>query len=172
MSAVFSPCRNYRYRLEREIAERGIVIAYFGVNPSTAGEEIEDQTTLKWRGFARLLGARRYIAGNPFAYRATDIKHLASVTDPIGPDNLRHIASIIEDAHLLIPCWGSREKLPPKLRPYLNSLEFVIRASGKPVKIFGLTKSGDPMHPLMLGYSTPLIEWHSALSAPSHQEKP
>lgn len=165
MSAEFSPCGNYRYRLERQIAESGIVIAFFGVNPSTAGAEVEDQTTLKWRGFSERHGARRYIAGNPFAYRATDIKHLASVRDPIGPDNLRHLARIIEDAHLLVPCWGNRSKLPPQLRPQLHSLEFIIRASGKPVKIFGLTKSGDPMHPLMLAYSTPLVDWPSSWSA-------
>jgi len=174
MSAIISQCGNYRYRLERQIAESGIVIAFFGVNPSTADAEAEDQTTMKWRGFAKVHGARKYIAGNPFAYRTTDVRQLSWVTDPIGPDNLRHTAKIIEDADLLIPCWGSHLKLPPKLRPHLNSLEFVIRASGKPVKIFGLTKSGDPMHPLMLGYSTPLVNWPSSFTHSAHpqQEKP
>lgn len=159
MSAKFSPCGNYRYRLDRKINEIGIVIAFFGVNPSTAGAEVEDQTTQKWRGFSERIGARRYIAGNPFAYRTTDVKNLSSVRDPIGPDNLRYIAQIIEDADLLIPCWGNRAKLPPKLRPELNSLEFILRASGKPLRIFGLTKSGDPLHPLMLPYSTRLVSW-------------
>ena len=36
------------------------------------------------------------------------------------------------------------------------------RASGKPLLCFGLTKSRDPKHPLMLGYDTPLIEWRAS----------
>jgi len=31
--------------------------------------------------------------------------------------------------------------------------------SGKPVKVFGLTAGGDPKHPLMLPYDTPLVDW-------------
>jgi hypothetical protein len=27
------------------------------------------------------------------------------------------------------------------------------------VRHFGLTTSGDPKHPLMLGYNTPLVNW-------------
>jgi hypothetical protein len=37
----------------------------------------------------------------------------------------------------------------------------VLLASGKPVLHFGTTKSGDPLHPQMLGYATPLIPWAS-----------
>jgi hypothetical protein len=160
VSAVISPCGLYRHRLEREIAEFGIVIAFFGVNPSTAGPEVEDQTTMKWRGFAMRNGARKYIAGNPFAYRATDVRALSKVFDPVGSDNYRHLAEIIHDADLLVPCWGSRGKLPRPLRGHLDALGRRLHQSGKPVKVFGLTKSGDPMHPLMLGYDTPLVDWH------------
>jgi hypothetical protein len=159
VSAIFSPCGTFRYRLERPIAESGLVIAFFGVNPSTAGAEVEDQTTMKWRGFCRVNGARRYIAGNPFAFRATEVRELASADDPVGPDNAEHLSKIMADADMLVPCWGSRTKLPPKLWPHLDALAAMIRSCGKPVRIFGLTKSGDPKHPLMLGYDTQFIEW-------------
>lgn len=159
MSAVISPCGLYRTRLEREIAEVGIVIAFFGVNPSTAGPEIEDQTTMKWRGFAVRNGARKYIAGNPFAYRATDVGELAKAADPVGPDNDVHIGEIIRDADILVPCWGNRTKLPRSLHHHLDLLARRLRSSGKPVKVFGFTASGDPKHPLMLGYDTPLVDW-------------
>lgn len=159
MSAIFSPCGLFRYRLERHIAEAGIVLAYFGVNPSTAGAEVEDQTTMKWRGFARVNGARRYIAGNPFAFRATNVRELATAADPIGPDNAKHLSDIIRDADVLVPCWGSRTKLPRQLRGRLDGLAGLLHASGKPVKVFGITASGDPAHPLMLGYATPLVDW-------------
>jgi hypothetical protein len=167
VSAIISECGRFRYRLERHIAEQGIVIAFFGVNPSTASADIEDQTTTKWKGFAVRNGVRKYIAGNPFAFRAADVTELATASDPIGPDNERHIASIIEDADVLVPCWGNRSKVPKSLRIHLERLGRLIRESGKPVRIFGLTKSGDPKHPLMLGYDTPLIEWRSDSNGPS-----
>lgn len=159
MSAIISECALFRYRLEREIAETGIVLAYLGVNPSKADALIEDQTTMKWRGFGVRNGARRYIAGNPFAFRATDVTELSSAADPIGPENDRHLREIMRDADILVPCWGSRAKLPRHLRPRLDAVLGLLRDSGKPIKIFGLTASGDPAHPLMLGYSTPLVDW-------------
>jgi hypothetical protein len=159
MSAILSPCGLYRYRLEREVQTEGQVFAFFGVNPSTADADVEDATTKKWRGFCLRNGARRYIAGNPFAFRATDVKQLATVSDPVGAANLEHIMQIIADADVLIPCWGSRAKLPPTLRYALHRLKQTIHESGKPVRIFGLTKTLDPIHPLMLGYDTPLIPW-------------
>lgn len=162
MSAIISKCCGYRYRLEREIQADGIVIAYFGVNPSRADAIIRDQTDMKWWGFGQRLGARKYIAGNPFAWRATNVRELVTVVDPIGPENDLHLAQIIADADLLVPCWGDRKKLPITLRPRLDVLTQMLRTSGKPLKVFGLTSGGDPKHPLMLGYDTPLVEWPGA----------
>lgn len=159
MSAIFSACGTYRHRLEREVQPEGVVFAYFGVNPSKAGAIVEDQTTMKWRGFTLINGGRRYIAGNAFGYRATAVRDLASVADPVGPGNADHINAIIADADILVPCWGSRIKLPKHLRIHLDDLMVRLLGSGKPVKVFGRTSSGDPKHPLMLGYDTPLTEW-------------
>lgn len=159
MLAILSACGVYRYRLERDVQMDGLVFAYFGVNPSTADAHVEDQTTMKWRGFALRNGARAYIAGNPFAFRATDVRALASAADPVGPENDAYISAIIRDADVLVPCWGNRMKLPPPLRPRLDALADMLHASGKPVKVFGFTKGGDPRHPLMLGYDTPLEQW-------------
>lgn len=161
MSAIISECGKYRFRLEREIQPIGNVCAYFGVNPSTADSEVEDATTRKWNGFSLRNGFRRYIVGNAFAYRATDVSVLSQV--PLGSDdsasNLAHIGKIIKDADILVPCWGSRKKLHPSLWTHLTRIKIMIFESGKPVMIFGLTQSGDPKHPLMLGYDTRLIPW-------------
>ncbi|AFQ48274.1 DUF1643 domain-containing protein [Burkholderia cepacia] len=162
MSAIISRCCRYRYRLEREIAPAGFVVAFFGVNPSRADASVRDQSDLKWTGFAARWGARKYIAGNSFALRSPNVRDLAAVVDPIGPENDKHLAQIIADADLLVPCWGDRGKLPKPLRPRLDAVAAMLFASGKPVKVFGLTSKGDPKHPLMLGYDTPLIEWNCA----------
>lgn len=162
LHAVLSADGLFRYRLERWVQEQGLVIAYFGVNPSTADASVEDQTTRKWRGFTLRNGGRAYIAGNPFAYRAKDVRALASAPDAVGPDNDEHIDGIITDADVLVPCWGSRDKLPRTLHPRLDQLADKLSASGKPVKVFGLSASGDPLHPLTLGYDRALTPWARA----------
>jgi len=159
MSAIISECGKYRYRLERELGPVGLIIAAFGVNPSKADAIIDDQTVNKWMGFGRRNSGRKIIIGNPHGYRATDVNELAGVSDPVGPDNWEHLRQIIADADILWPCWGSRNKLPQELHTNLYRLKQLIFESGKPVMILGLTKSGDPKHPLMLGYDTPLIPW-------------
>jgi hypothetical protein len=164
-SAVISPCGIWRYRLDRSVQEQGIVAAFFGVNGSTAGPIEEDQTTSKWRGFSLRNGFRRYIAANPFAYRATDVRMLAKVADPVGPENARYLAEVIAEADVLVPCWGNRAKVPHSLRHHFDRLADQIFAAGKPVLTFGFTNSGDPKHPLMLGYDTPLAPWIRAIAA-------
>jgi hypothetical protein len=156
-SAVISPCGTWRYRLERVVSEAGIVFAYFGVNPSTANAEDEDQTTMKWRGFTVRNGGRRYIAGNPFAFRCTDVRGLARAADPIGPDNDTHLQGIIADADVLVPCWGAVHKVPRAMRYRFDHLLRMLRDSRKPVLCFGRARCGSPKHPLMLGYETSLV---------------
>lgn len=84
---------------------------------------------------------------------------LGQALDPVGPYNDLHLAEIIDEADILVPCWGSRVKLPKSLYGRLDALREQLFSAGKPVKVWGLTKSGDPLHPLMLGYNTPLVEW-------------
>lgn len=162
MSAVISPCGQYRYRLERECcqpSEGSKTFAFFGINPSTADATLDDATVRKWRGFTVRNGGHRFIVGNVFAYRATDVRELRRQDDPFGPAWLEHMEAIISEADILVPCWGNRSKLPYDLRGELIQVLNWLRNSGKPVYHFGLTGSGDPKHPLMLGYDTPLAPW-------------
>lgn len=160
-SAIFSDCGLFRYRLDRDVQSSGLVLAFFGVNGATAGAHQEDQTTRKWFGFTLQNNGRKYIAGNPYAYCATDVRKLAKVDDPIGPLNDYYLGQIVAEADILVPCWGSRQKVPERLRDRFDWLRDRIFSSGKPVRVFGFTASGDPKHPLMLGYDTPLIDWES-----------
>lgn len=156
MSAVLSLCRSYRYRLERDVAMEGPVFAFFGVNPSTAHETLDDATVRKWRGFVQRWGGSRFIVGNVFAYRSTDVKALRTVQQPVGPENFAHLERIVADADVLVPCWGDRTKVPRTLHHHIDKTLAFLLAQGKPVRTFGLTKGGDPLHPLMLGYDTVL----------------
>ncbi|WP_186263334.1 DUF1643 domain-containing protein [Burkholderia gladioli] len=179
MSAIISPCGTYRYRLERGPFEnvgvleldddgvwefRGKVIAFFGINPSTADASINDQTVMKWIGFCQRWRAQRFIVGNVSAYRATDVNALANAL--VSPDeyrrNIGHLENIIAAADILVPCWGRRSKAPKHMRNDFDTVMAMLLTSGKPVMAFGLTGSGDPKHPLMLGYDTKLIDLRPA----------
>lgn len=161
MTTIISQCGKYRYRLERAIEGGGPVYAFFGINPSTADASIDDATVRKWIGFTKRWGGSGFIVGNVFAYRSTDVKQLADADDPHGPEIGDHITDIINDADILVPCWGNISKVPPRLQIAFDVLLDALVSSGKPMRHFGLTKWGDPKHPLMLGYATPLLEWNN-----------
>ncbi|MBF9050606.1 DUF1643 domain-containing protein [Roseobacter sp. HKCCD9010] len=162
--AVISECGQYRYRLDRHIGCGEKVFAFFGVNPSTADASLDDATVRKWRGFSQRLAARRFIVGNAFAFRATDVRALASEPFPMGPEWRDHIDRIVEEADFLVPCWGASGKLPRELHSQLYTLMSILRETGKPLFCWGLTASGDPKHPLMLSYDTPLVSLSGAPS--------
>ncbi|WP_244828927.1 DUF1643 domain-containing protein [Caballeronia sp. TF1N1] len=161
MSAVFSSCGAYRFRLERDVQMDGLTFAYFGVNPSTADARLDDATVRKWIGFTKVNGGRRFIVGNVSAVRATDVRELSRLL--LSPEqyreNLQHLLQIIADADVLIPCWGCRSKVPRHMHNDFDTVLAMLLTSGKPVRHFGLTKGGDPKHPLMLGYNTPMVDW-------------
>lgn len=165
MSAVISPCGKYRYRLDRTVQPEGQIFAYFGINPSTADAELDDATVRKWRGFTLRNGGRKFIVGNVFSYRATDVRELASmaVADCCGPDQFKHLLDIMTEADVLVPCWGALTKVPHEHQRLVEKALQVLRSygrdAGKPVLHFGLTQGGSPKHPLMLGYDTPLLPW-------------
>ena len=159
-AAWLSGCEKYRYMLSRTWREDGLLYAYFGINPSTADANVDDATVRKWIGFTERNGGKGFLVGNAFAYRATDVKELAGCDDPVGgAANLGHIKALIGAADILVPCWGNTSKVPGPLRHNISALMLELLESGKPVKIFGRTKSGDPKHPLMLGYDTALVDY-------------
>lgn len=163
MGALFSEggedAALWRWRLDRDVQDEGIVAALCGVNPSTAGVEKNDQTIRKDLGFARIHGWRRIIKVNEFAFRATDVRELAGAFDPIGPENDAHLAQAFADADVIVPCWGPLGKLPKRLRRRYIEVSRIAERAGKPIMCFGTANDGQPRHTLMLAYETPLVPW-------------
>lgn len=160
MSAIISPCGLYRYRLERDVQMAGIVVALFGVNPSTADATVNDATIRKDIGFAKVHGWRKIIKGNVFPFRATKVFELATCSNPLGTDNETYLRAIADEADLLVPCWGNQSKVPKALRHHFDRTLEILSKTGRPLMHFGLTDSGDPKHPLFLPYDTPLTNWN------------
>ena len=159
--AVLSECETYRYRLWRINRERGTGAALFvGCNPSTADAIEDDHTIRKLRGFTSRWGLAGFEILNVCAYRSRAPKALLGVADPVGPDNATHIKRAILDAccsvdPLVIVMWG--EALPKPLRHHAATLVATLRGAGAHPMCFGLTGSGQPMHPLTLAYDAPLV---------------
>lgn len=158
-SAVLSADGVYRYRLERPVADTGLVAAVIMVNPSTADHQADDATIRKTVGFAQRLGVRKVIVGNLFAFRSTDINALRSARDPIGPENNAHLVQILTEAELVIVAWGAKAKLPETLQ---RRWQFIVRAAdqlGRALHCIGCNDDGHPKHLLTTGYDIPMTAW-------------
>lgn len=162
-SAVISECGLYRLRLDRDMGLPGKVAAILGVNPSTADGETDDATIRKDYGFCRRNGIGRFIKGNKFAFRATDVRELRTARDPIGPMCDYYLMQMMREADIVIAAWGPLSKLPPHLRTRWKQVWGIAREVGKPLHCFGTAKDGQPLHTLMLGYDAPLIEWRAPM---------
>lgn len=140
-TAVLSPCRTYRYALERRWSD-GPFVLFVGLNPSTADESVDDPTIRRCIRFARDWGYGGLLMGNLFAYRATDPRELAKVADPQGPDNEVWLTTLATRAALTVVAWGAHPMAQGRIR---NAVE----ALGD-VHVLGLTKDDHPRHPLYM----------------------
>ena len=135
--ATFSADGRYRYRLWRRWDRSKPVVAFVMLNPSSADGRRDDPTIRRCIGFARAWGFGGIDVVNLFAYRASEPRRLREVDDPVGPDNARYLRRAIRRADLVVLAWGAHA-----VAAGLLSLP---RA-----RCLGLTRAGQPRHPLYL----------------------
>jgi hypothetical protein len=153
--AHISPCEKYRYRLERQWAVRDAwggqrSCVFIMLNPSTADGGNDDPTIRRCVGFAQSLGFGRMDVVNLFAYRATNPKQLLALNhsdDPVGVQNQEAVESACnaQDCGMIIAAWGSHGG-------HIGQDKTVLGWIHRPhlVHSLGLTKDGQPRHPLYL----------------------
>jgi len=156
--AAYSPCGHYRYRLER-ILRPGPAMGIVMINPSRATEEMDDPTIGSVQTLCQRMGFGRAIIGNLFAWRTPDVRELARVSDPVGPDNDRHLAAIAAEADLLVVAWGRAGKLPRAHRDRWRDVVRILWGAGKPLHCLAHLKGDHPRHPQILIHETPLPLW-------------
>lgn len=173
MSAIFSPCRNWRYRLDREIAMFGPPIGFMLHNPSDAAEEKNDPTARRGIGYVTLWQGSKLIFLNPWARVATKPADLWRATDPVGPMNDFYIEQAAREIAVgggfIVCAWGAISPPARKSREAHERLLAVINLihrCGCQTRALGLTKDGAPRHPLYLKSDARPFPW-SAIS--SHQ---
>jgi hypothetical protein len=157
-SAVFSPCRRWRYQLVRTWADTSPLVV-IGLNPSTADETTDDATIRRCVGFAKAWGHGGLIMLNLFALRATDPRALLDVSlrDAIGPENGDHLLQATAHADRVLCAWGAHGRLHGRGGHVASALV------GRPLVHFGLTKGGQPKHPLYLRADMQPEPWAGAL---------
>lgn len=154
MSAVFSPCRKYRYALWRKWDDRldAKMVAFIGLNPSTADETQDDPTIRRCIGFAKAWGYGSLCMLNLFAFRATDPKEMLAADDPVGPDN----DFTIQRMSLRVDCvaaWGTHGTH--------RGRDKAVRGMVENLHYLRLTKDGHPAHPLYLPATLTPQKWNA-----------
>lgn len=159
--ATFSPCRTYRYALERRWSSGTKQCAFIGFNPSTADEVTDDPTVKRCIRFAMDWGFDAMVMLNLFAFRSTDPRAIGRTTDPVGVLNNFSIREVIEGSARIVVAWGAIAKgyesriedVSELLRCYCAHRSFTL---GR------LSKEGFPRHPLYMKKTVELVGYFDA----------
>lgn len=142
-TAQFSPCRTWRYTLERYWGD-GPFVTFVLLNPSTADEKQDDPTNRRGIGYARRWGYDGCVFVNLFAVRTPKPSAMKNAIDPIGPNNDEWIGLMCHHAGLVVAAWGNHGAH--------RGRDWDARKLIKPFnpKCLGVTKTGQPKHILYL----------------------
>jgi len=107
-------------------------------------------------GFARAWNFGSMEVVNLFAYRATDYRELFKVNDPIGEENNRFLMQAVERCSTVVLGWGAKGPLLGRDRQVIS-----LFAGLKDAYCLGITKVGQPRHPLYVKGDTSLVPFFS-----------
>ncbi|MDD5641915.1 MAG: DUF1643 domain-containing protein [Syntrophales bacterium] len=152
--ARFSPCRTWRYTLHWIWGPDNPLAMFVGLNPSTADEVNDDPTVRRCIRFAKAWGYGGLVMMNAFAFRATDPRVMKAASDPVGPDNdywLLEMAKIqMQQGAVIVVAWGNHGGYQNRHQTILKLFWF----AGVPLHCLGITKTGQPRHPLYVKADT------------------
>lgn len=146
--AVISDCGNYRYQLTRRWGP-GPAVVWIMLNPSYADANIDDRTISKCIGFTTRAGYSALTVVNLFAFRNRWPDEMKAAADPVGPANDAHIAAVAKTGAMTICAWGNNGGHLARDA----AIVALLRENGVTPFALTVTKSGQPGHPVMLGYS-------------------
>ncbi len=167
--ATLSSCGLYRYVLWRRWDKTKPRLIFIMLNPSTADATQDDATIRVCTGRARRMGMGGIRVLNLFAYRATHPTELGKITDPIGPENDSHIERNLGmrsfsgrggDPEPMIAAWGDGGLRQGRYHPrWREVVSLICEDMGGELYHIGLTKAGQPKHPLRISYGVAPQLW-------------
>lgn len=151
--AAFSSCGAYRYALTRVWDAALPRVAWVMLNPS---ERRNDPTIERCERRSRAMGCGAYRIVNLYAFRATRPHDLLAAADPIGPGNAAALRDAARWSGRVICGWGAHAA--PACAADAVAL---MRQAGAALFHLGLTKGGQPRHPLYVAYAVQPKPWAS-----------
>lgn len=159
-AADISPCRAYRWTLERRWAA-GPRVCWIGLNPSTADAARDDPTVRRWIAFTRAWGYGGFVAVNLYPYRSPDPTACRRWSESMPADtdwdpgqitmrNVLRAAREAKQSDLVLACWGAGAWNIELVRFLVGE----ITTGDHPwpsIHCIGKTESGAPKHPLARG---------------------
>ena len=146
--AIYSDCEKYRYSLTRVWNKEVKKLHFVMLNPSTATEIQNDPTVERCERRARTLNFGSFRVTNIFAWRDTDPKKMKCAKEPIGALNNEAILDGCNWADCTIAAWGNHGIYLDRGYDVME----LLRKCDKPIFHLGISKIGQPKHPLYLSY--------------------
>lgn len=157
--ADISLCGKFRYSLTRSWNERKPVIMFVMLNPSKADGLVDDATIRVCIKRANQLGGGSLLVCNLGAYRATSPEVWKRVKDPEGPLNFgvleQSLIEVQSKGGIVIAAWGNHGSFKQLDVKFLH----LAYQAGISLFCLGVTKSGQPKHPLYVSLSQPLLNY-------------
>ncbi len=148
---VYSKDEQYRYAFARRWA-KGSLVLWVGVNPAKGDTENRRRPTLerciRW---SQEWGAGGLMFGNLFAGRQNKPSGLLEMKNPVGEHNDSAIIVMSKAANRTIAAWGAGTQCRSRaiaISPLLNQPQCL-----------GVTKSGQPRHPLYVRSDVQAVHW-------------
>ncbi len=158
---LFSECRSYRWILKRELLRGTKSIVFIGLNPSIASVSNNDRTLTRIINFCSRWDYKNIYVINLFGLISKSPLYLQKSNDPIGENNdlitLKSLEFWRKDSNCdLWLGWGDKGQLKGRDRKVLklikkfSNMKLNENNFSKSVLCLGLSKKGNPRHPLFM----------------------
>ena len=158
---LFSECRAYRWILKRELLSGRKSIVFVGLNPSKANSVNNDRTLIRIINFCSRWNYKNIYVINLFGLISKSPSQLLKSLDPVGENNNLITLKVLEFWRENINCdlwlgWGDKGKLYRRDCEVLQLIKKFSKLNSnqnnysKRVLTLGLSKKGNPRHPLYM----------------------
>ncbi len=141
----------FRYLLARNLGRA--LLPWIMLNPSTASARKDDPSIGRVRWFSQREGFDGILVANAYALRSPHPETLWGAADPVGPLNDAILAEIGRRFPRIVCAWGAN--IGPARALQVRAL---LSAHGARLECLGVTKGGQPRHPLYVKGTTPLVQ--------------
>ena len=150
-SAIFSPCKKYRFVLCRVWDTSKPYVMFIGLNPSKANSIDDDPTIKRVKAMAEYWGYGGIYMLNCFPYISTDPDELSSCD--LIEQNDSWLNSTRYKCKDVVFAWGSFDIVKEKAR------DTALKNMFPDAMALIINKDGSPRHPLYVPVKTPWIKY-------------